>query len=588
MSKRKSVLINPQNYDYSMFDKRTKEVFADTIDWMEKKGNARMREDTTNKIWAHDFNQYQGEHGLYSTLLTPSKYSDDPEGRFDLFRICPYSELLGFYATGYQYTYQVTILGVGPVWMGENEFQKKELAGLLKDGNVSAFGMSEKRPGADLYANAATIRPEGEGKYVANGNKYYIGNAGYAKRIATLGKNEQTGEWVFWVVDRDNRHYNYVKDIDTKVSGLCSLGEYEMIEYPLTDAEILKVGDGAFADGLSTVNIGKFTCGWSELGIVSHALMDAVTHANRRILYGAKITETFPHIRSFLSESYCRANAMKLYSLRAMDYFRMMSAEDRRYLLFNPIIKNKVTREGDKVLRLIMDVVCAKGYETDTYFSDAMLGAGMYSRLEGTAHVNMGLVLKFMQNYFFSNKDYEEFGIVSEAKDDTNIFAQTMGGLAAVQFPNYEKAYEGIELENVKLFKKQVDLFRDLLISDAPDAKIMKSKNGMDYMLNWGEIFCNVVYAQLILEAAKLYDVEDELVDQIFAHFIRDTASNALAQINSQKNSDVQNDYFWNIAKVVPTVDKERDYKFWKEYVEVLDGAYMAKDGEIGLDYIND
>ncbi|NLH01025.1 MAG: acyl-CoA dehydrogenase [Clostridiales bacterium] len=585
MTKRKSVLINPNSYDYSMFDERTKQVFADTIAFMEKKGRAEISSDILQKVWQHDFIEYQAEHGIYATLLTAEGYGDDPDARFDLFRVCPFSELLGFYSGGYQYCYQVSILGVSPVWMGDNEEQKHDLARLLKEGNVFAFGMSEKKPGADLYSNEANLRPVGDGTYVANGEKYYIGNSNVAPKIPTLGKNLETGQWCFWVVDRNNRHYKYVRDINTKSDGIVTLGTYEMVEYPITKAEILKEGDGAFADGLSTINIGKFTCGWSSVGIVTHALYEAVTHANRRILFGHRVTEIFPHIRSFLSEAYVRANAMRLYCLRATDYFRMMSPDDRRYLLFNPIVKNKVTREGDKVMSLIMDVVCAKGYEADTYMSEAMISAGMYTRLEGTAHVNMALVMKFMKNYFFSEKEYPEFGIVSEPKNDSNIFAQTMGGLSKIEFPDYGKAYEGVNIPNVKLFKQQVDLFRELLMVGAPEAPLMKN---MDYMLNWGEIFCNIVYAQLILEATKLYNVEDELVDQIFAHFIRDTAKFALAQVSSHDNTDIQNEYFWNIIKVVPVVDKEKELRFWKEYVEVLDGVYMPKGNVVGLDHLND
>ena len=117
----------------------------------------------------------------------------------------------------------------------------------------------------------------------------------------------------------------------------------------------MKTGDEAFADGLSSVNIGKFQLGFAASGIVAHALYEAVTHANRRVIYGNPVTN-FPHIRNFLSESFCRANAMKLYALRSRDYFRMMSAEDRRYLLFNPIQKMKVTTQGGEVMRLLMDV----------------------------------------------------------------------------------------------------------------------------------------------------------------------------------------------------------------------------------------
>ena len=40
---------------------------------------------------------------------------------------------------------------------------------------------------------------------------------------------------------------------------------------------------------------------------------------------------------------------MKLYALRSRDYFRSMSEEDRRDLLFNPIQKMKVTTQGGDV-----------------------------------------------------------------------------------------------------------------------------------------------------------------------------------------------------------------------------------------------
>ena len=42
---------------------------------------------------------------------------------------------------------------------------------------------------------------------------------------------------------------------------------------------------------------------------------------------------------------------MKLFSDRAVDYFRSASPDDRRYLLFNPMTKMKVTTEGERVDR---------------------------------------------------------------------------------------------------------------------------------------------------------------------------------------------------------------------------------------------
>ncbi|NLW77867.1 MAG: acyl-CoA dehydrogenase [Ruminococcaceae bacterium] len=581
VAKKKSVLFNPQQFNGAEYDAKSRQMMLDTIAFFEHKGLRAIREDNSLKVWQDDWMKYQKEKGIFATALTAKGYGDDPDARFDLYRLCPMSEVLGFYGFGYQYPLQVSILGVGPIWMSDNEVQKKELAQQLKDGRLFAFGMSEKEHGADLYSNEASFRKVGDGQYLANGNKYYIGNAQIASKVSTMGKNADTGEYAFWVVDSRHRNYDYVKDIVCEELGVARVGEYEMIEYPLTDKDILKQGDEAFADGLSSVNIGKFQLGFSSCGIVSHALYEAVTHSNRRVIYDKKVTN-FPHIRAFLSEAFVRANAMKLYALRSRDYFRMMSEDDRRYLIFNPIQKMKVCTQAGVIMQLLMDVVCAKGYENDTFISDAKGAVSYAYRLEGTAHVNLALVTKFMHNYFFNPVDtYPEIGIVSEEKEDANIFKQTIGGLGKVRFPDYRKAYAGVELPNVKIFMKQVDAFRALLEKDPPDEKLVKN---MDYMLNYAEIFTMIVYAQLVLEGAKLQDVEDELIDQIFALFIKDTGKFALTQLSTQENSATQSQYLQEIALTYPKIDKDKDFKFWQEYVEVLDGAYVMPDSVIGVD----
>ena len=579
VKKVKSVLFNPHQFEGKEYDEKTREAMLKTIEFFESKGLQSIREDEKKYVWQEDWLKYQKEHQIFATMLTAQGYGDE-DARFDLYRLCPMSEILGFYGEAYQYVLQVSVLGVSPIWMGDNEEQKKELAQQLKEGHVYAFGMSEKEHGADLYSNEATITPTGEGTYVANGNKYYIGNAHIAPKITTLGKNTETGEWAFWVVDSRHRNYKYVKDIETPGMGQMRLGEYEMVEYPISDRDILTVGDEAFANGLSTVNIGKFQLGFSASGIAAHALYEAVTHANRRTIYGNKVTN-FPHIRAFLSEAFCRTNAMKLYAMRSMDYFRVMSEEDRRYLIFNPIQKMKVTTQGGDVIRLIMDVVCAKGYERDTYMSDAYNTMDFLFRLEGTAHVNMALVLKFMKNYFFDNVEYPEIGIIDEMKDDANIFRQTIGGLAKVKFPDYRRAYQDVDLPNVRKFMELVESFRELLKQDPPSEKLIKN---MDYMLHYGEIFTMIVYAQLVLEGAKLHHVEDDLIDQIFSLFVKDVNKYALIQLNNHENTEIQSEILREIALNGPVVDKEKDDKFFKEYIETLDGAYIMNESVIGVE----
>ena len=110
----------------------------------------------------------------------------------------------------------------------------------------------------------------------------------------------------------------------------------------------------------------------------------------------------FPHVRRMFTDAYARLVAMKLFALRAADYFRSASREDRRYLLYNPVVKMKVTTEGEKVIDLLWDVIAAKGFEKDTYFEMAARDIRALPKLEGTVHVNIALIVKFMKNYFFA------------------------------------------------------------------------------------------------------------------------------------------------------------------------------------------
>ena len=114
----------------------------------------------------------------------------------------------------------------------------------------------------------------------------------------------------------------------------------------------------------------------------------------------------FPHVKQMFVDAYARLVAMKLFALRAADYLRSASAADRRYLLYNPVVKMKVTTQGEEVINLLWDVIAAKGFEKDMYFDTAARDIRALPKLEGTVHVNIALIVKFMQNYFFNPAEY--------------------------------------------------------------------------------------------------------------------------------------------------------------------------------------
>ncbi|SER81553.1 acyl-CoA dehydrogenase [Salipaludibacillus aurantiacus] len=567
------LFLNPEKAGTQAPDQKTQDLMKKTVQFFEKKGLEGIKEDDQASEWYEDFIHFLAEENVLATLLTPAGYGDE-DTRFDLSRMCDFSELTAFYGLSYQYCFQVSLLGLSPIWMSGNDTLKNKTARLLKEGGIFAFGMSEKKHGADLYSNQMKLYPAENGSYRASGSKYYIGNANKAALVSVFGRMADTDGFVFFTADPEDEHYKLQKKIHTSGVRPAFVGEFSLKDYPVTEDDILSKGRDAWDASLSTVNIGKFQLGFASAGICQHAFYEALNHADNRVLYGQKVTD-FSHVKHLFTESYARITAMKLYALRAVDYFRSSSEKDRRYLLFNPIQKMKVTKQGMEVIDMLLDVVAAKGFEQDTYMEMAIRDIGMIPRLEGTSHVNMALVIKFMENYFFNEEEFEDIPVRREAKDDSNLFNQTTGKLASVTFPYYRKSYEGVSLPNVLIFLEQTDLFREMLYKAPPTEQQQKDHN---FMLHLGELFTMAVYAQLVLENARLHKVNDDLTDYMFTFMVGDFAQFALAHLSQFDLTGDQETYLEKMLKR-PHKNSSRDQRIWEELVLPLKSSYGVKTG---------
>jgi acyl-CoA dehydrogenase len=373
--------------------------------------------------------------------------------------------------------------------------------------------------------------------------------------------------YVFFAAD--SRHENYHL-VDNVVHMQIYVSTFRLENYPVRAEDILHEGVEAFAAALNTVNIGKFNLCTCSIGMVEHAFYEAITHAQNRILYGNPVTD-FAHVRASFVDSYARLVAMKMFSQRSVDYLRSASLDDRRYLLFNPVTKSKVTMEGEDIVRTLHDVVAAKGYEKNTMFREVAQLIGALPRLEGTVHVNVGLVLKFMPQYMLNPKDYEAIPVRDDAGDDGFFWNQgPTRGAAKVQFADWTPPYEAhTDVPNVAVFYEQAKAFRDLLLTAAPDAEQQKD---LDFLLEVGHLFTLIVYGQLILEQAELTGFDADVVDQIFDFQIRDFNTHAVALHGKPRATAAQQD--WALASIrKPVGDAERFTRVW-ERVRALDGAY--------------
>jgi acyl-CoA dehydrogenase len=267
---------------------------------------------------------------------------------------------------------------------------------------------------------------------------------------------------------------------------------------------------------------------------------------------------------------------MKLYSARCSDYERSASADDRRFLLYNPIAKMKVTSEGERVIDLLWEVIAAKGFESDTYFSQATRHIRTLPKLEGTVHVNLALVLKFLPAYAAAAAggaaEYPEVPVRLDPTDDAYLFTQgAASGLSKIRFSDWRPAFARFaHLPNVRVFLGQIEAFSRLMTEHGPDAEQAKD---LDYLLSLGQIFTSIVYAQLAAEAAglgldgagsgaengagsradsgasdgnrsgttaELSGLTEQHVDRMFAVFVQDVATYAVALHGQASASEEQ------------------------------------------------
>jgi acyl-CoA dehydrogenase len=563
------LLFNPKSYRPEHPNEHTNEMLQAVAGWFEAKGLKSLKQDWHERTWNHGFVDFMQSRQVLATLMTPQGYGEN--AAWNTLRNVEFAEIAAFYGITYWYTFQVSMLGLGPIFNGDNEKVKRRAAQLLKDGAVFAFGLSEREHGADIYSSSMELVPQADGSYRASGSKYYIGNGNEAALVSTFGKNSETGDYVFFVVDSKHEKYECVKNT---VNAQNYVSEYRLHDYPIGDDDILSVGQKAWDDMLNTINYCKFNLGFGSIGLCTHALYESINHAANRTLYDRQVTD-FPQVKRLFTDAYCRLAAMKLFSYRAVDYLRCASAEDRRYLLFNPIVKMKVTMQGEKVIDELWDVIAAKGFEAEPFFEIAAVEIRSLPKLEGTAHVNMALIVKFMKNYLFAPADYPEIPQRNDCADDTFLFQQgPTKGLGDIHFHDYNHTYGQFDLPNIEVFKAQIEGFRKLLLTAGPDEQQVRD---IDYMLSMGELFTMIVYGHLLLEKGRMEGTDPDLLNQIFDVFVRDFSAYATELHGKPGNSDAQRALIRNLIQA-PVANADQSDRIWREQVYALNGLYEMAD----------
>ncbi|MBP2193089.1 acyl-CoA dehydrogenase family protein [Nocardia goodfellowii] len=556
-------LLNPKTETFAEFDPDTRALLRSVVDFFETKGKQALTADAYAAHWYEDWMEFLAESRILAYFATPKAHAGTDAGkRWDTAFISRFNEITGFYGSQYWYAWGVSTLGLATIWQSANSKAHIRAAEELDRGGIIGFGLSEKDHGADIYATDMLLTPDGAGGFTASGSKYYIGNGNVARIVPTIGRRtdlDGPDAYVWFIADSQHPSYRLIKNV---IHGQNFVSAYDLADYPVTADDILHTGRKAFDAALAAVNCGKFNIGMVALGIVQHSFYETINHASTKILFGHPVTE-FGQVRQILCEAYIRMNAMRLYHERAIDYMRCSSPEDRRFVLFNSIGKMKVTREAERVYRALSDVISAKGFEKDSYFAMARGTIDSMPRLEGTAHVNMALTLKFMANFLFNPATLPPVPVRRDPGDDEALFRQpSAAGLGKVRFADWRAAYEKYRhLPNVAIFIEQAERFTQFAI-EAPPTEAQLAD--LDYQLAVGELFTMLPYGQLILEQATITGTSEDIVEAIFEIFVRDFSTYALGVFGKPSSTAAQQHWALDVIRK-PAVDEQLSTRIWEE-----------------------
>lgn len=229
------------------------------------------------------------ETGLMN-LSVPEQYNGQG---LDAVTGCLINEELAYGCLGINGSLVGSELAITPILLAGTEEQKKRyLPDFCSKPQLAAFCLTEPEAGSDA-SNVQTSAVRERDKYILNGSKCFITNAGIATLyviFATVDRNKGIKGLTAFIVDGDSPGLGCGK-IEKKLGDRASqIAEVilENVEVPV-DNMLGNEGDG-FKIAMMTLDRTRAGIGATAIGVAQRAFDEAKKHANERIQFGKPIS----------------------------------------------------------------------------------------------------------------------------------------------------------------------------------------------------------------------------------------------------------------------------------------------------------
>ncbi len=210
-----------------------------------------------------------------------------------------------------------TSVGTNPILYFGNEEQKQKYIPKLAAGEyIGAFALTEPSAGSDAASMRTTAVRKGD-KYILNGSKIFITNAGAADTYITFAVTDTSGVSAF-IVEKGTSGFTIGKK--EKKMGLHGSNTCELIfENAEVPAENLLGAEGeGFKIAMANLDAGRIGIAAQGLGIAEAALEYSIRYAKQRVQFGKPIAAQ-QAIAFKIADMATQVEAAKLLVYRAAD-----------------------------------------------------------------------------------------------------------------------------------------------------------------------------------------------------------------------------------------------------------------------------
>ena len=186
-----------------------------------------------------------------------------------------------------------TSIGQYPILTWGNDEQKRRyLPPSTRGDKILAFGLTEPEAGSNPLEMQMTYERRGD-KYLLNGVKYLISNAGIATTVIAFAYPKgRTGRISAFIVDLVDGPGCAREDLTAKMGmPTANTGMFELTDFQVPAANLLgEEGDG-FRIAMGTLVSGRLSVASGCLGVIEDCLTEAINYAKERQQHGKPIAK---------------------------------------------------------------------------------------------------------------------------------------------------------------------------------------------------------------------------------------------------------------------------------------------------------